>query len=126
MTNCIREPLMMTLCLAENSILFNKAILETLSCPKHVQMLINEDQKKLLLQACTTDDREAVVVPPSSAAQFELSGHSLLKRIRRLTGWNDDLPRVIYGSYMPMHGAIVFDLMTAQPAQFRMPSDNVE
>ena len=115
------EPLMLTLCLEEDSILVSKAILDALDRPRQVQMLINEEQKMLLLQSCTVDDREAVVVPPVPMQQFEMSGHSLLRRIRRLTGWADEQPRVIYGSFIPSHCAIVFDLHTAQPAQLQMP-----
>ena len=84
-------------------------------------MLINEERQMLLLQACTVDDREAVVIPPDTMMQFEMSGHSLLRRIRRLTGWADNLPRVIYGNYIPTHQAIVFDLHTAQPVELQMP-----
>ncbi len=116
-----QEPLMLTLCLEEDSILVSKAILETLEHPKQVQMLINEERKMLLLQACTVDDREAVVIPPDVMMQFEMSGHALLRRIRRLTGWSDNRPRVIYGNYIPGHHAIVFDLQTAQPAKLQIP-----
>ena len=94
----MNEPLMLTLCLEEDSILVSKAILETLEHPKQVQMLINEERQMLLLQACTVDDREAVVIPPDTMVQFEMSGHALLRRIRRLTGWTDNQPRVIYGN----------------------------
>ena len=86
-------------------------------------MLINEERQMLLLQACTVDDREAVVIPPDTLMQFEMSGHSLLKRIRRLTGWTDDKPRVIYGNFIPSHNAIVFDLHMAQLAKLQMPLD---
>ena len=119
----MNEPLMLTLCLEEDSILVSKAILETLEHPKQVQMLINEERQMLLLQACTVDDREAVVIPPATMVQFEMSGHALLRRIRRLTGWTDNQPRVIYGNYIASHQAIVFDLHTAQPAELQMPLD---
>ena len=117
------EPLMLTLCLEEDSILVSRAILETLQHPKQVQMLINEERQMLLLQACTVYGREAVVIPPDIMMQFEMSGHALLKRIRRLTGWNDDKPRVIYGNFIPSHNAIVFDLHTAQLAKLQIPLD---
>ena len=91
------EPLMLTLCLEEDSILVSKAILEALNHPRQVQMLINEERQMLLLKACTVDDREAVVIPPMLMQQFEMSGHSLLKRIRKLTGWTDNRPREICG-----------------------------
>ena len=119
----MNEPLMLTLCLEEDSILVSKAILETLEHPKQVQMLINEERQMLLLQACTVDDREAVVKPPDTMVQFEMSGHALLRRIRRLTGWTNNQPRVIYGNYIASHQAIVFDLHTAQPAELQMPLD---
>ena len=115
------EPLKLTLCLEEGSILFNKAVLDTLEHPKQVQMLINEDRQMLLVQACTVEDREAIVIPPVTKHEFEMSGHSLLKRIRRLTGWVDDQPRTVFGTYIASHNAIVFDLMTAQPADLQMP-----
>ena len=119
----MNEPLTLTLCLEEDSILVSKAILEALDHPKQVQMLINEERQMLLLQACTVDDREAVVIPPDAMMQFEMSGHSLLRRIRRLTGWMDSQPRVVYGNYIASHQAIVFDLHTARPAELRMPLD---
>ena len=119
----MKEPLMLTLCLEEDSILVSKAILEALERPKQVQMLINEERQMLLLQACTVDDREAVVIPPDTIMQFEMSGHALLRRIRKLTGWADSQPRVVYGNYIASHQAIVFDLHTAQPAELRMPPD---
>ena len=115
------EPLMLTLCLQEDSILLNSAILETRGHPRQVQMLMNEERKTLLLLPCTVDDREAVVIPAIPMQQFEMSGHALLKRIRRLTGWTDEQPRVVYGNYIGSHHAIVFDLNAAQPAQLRMP-----
>ena len=117
------EPLKLTLCLEEGSILFNKAVLETLDHPKQVHMLINEDRQMLLVQACTVDDREAIVIPAVTKSEFEMSGHSLLKRIRRLTGWTDEQPRTDFGTYIASHNAIVFDLMTAQPADLQLPPD---
>ena len=108
-------PLTLTLCLEEDSILLSEAVLEALGHPRQVQMLINQEQQMLLLQACTVDDREAIVIPPLTMEHFEMSGHFLLRRIRRLTGWTDNTPRVVYGSFIPTHCAIVFDLRTAQP-----------
>ena len=89
----------------------SRAILEALNSPKQVQVLINEERQTLLLQPCGVYDREARVVqePPMagnpyySTGDFEVSGHTLLKRIRSLTGWKDDRPRVIYGQYIQSH-----------------------
>ena len=111
--------LVMTLCPEEESILLNKTILDQLGQPRQVQLLINEEQGMLLLKACSVEDREAVVIPPLLPDQFEVSGPSLLKRLRRLTGWNDNMPRQIIGIPIPIHNAIAFDLQTAIPVQLK-------
>lgn len=120
----LHQPLMLTLCLEENSILVSKAILEVLKFPRQVQMLINEEQKMLLLQACTVEDREAVIIPPPPLSQFKISGHSLLKRIRKLTGWADNNSRIVYGQYISQHHAVVFDLLLAKPSEVFIPLDS--
>lgn len=104
------EPLAMTLCPDEESILLNRNVLEQLAQPRQVQ---------ILLKVCTVEDREAVVVPSVPHDQFEVSGASLLKRIRRLTGWTDHTPRQIMGVAIPEHHAIAFDLQTAVPVQLK-------
>ena len=104
------EPLTLTLCLEEDSILLNQAVLDTLQHPRQVQMLINEERQMLLVQACTIDDREAIVVPTTPMSQFEMSGH-----------WMDARPWVVYGTYIESHNAIVFDLNSAQPALLHAP-----
>ena len=109
----MNEPL--TLCLNDDSILVSRAVLEALDCPRQIQMMINDEQRMLLLQPCTVESREAIVVRPDAEMQFEMSGHSLLKRVRRLTGWADSAPRVVFGNYISSHHAVVFDLSTAVP-----------
>ena len=116
------EPLVMTLCPEEESILLNKAVLEQLEHPRQVQLLINEEQGMLLLKTCSIGDREAVVIPQFLSEQFEVSGASLLKRLRRLTGWTDDYPRQIQGIAIPEHHAIAFDLQTAVRVQLKPSS----
>ena len=108
-------PLVLTLCLEEESILLNENVLARLGQPQQVQILINEEQCMLLLKACSVEDREAVVVPPVPREQFEVSGQSLLRRIRRLLGWVDNHPRQVQGHAIPEHSAITFDLHNAVP-----------
>ena len=43
-------PMTLTLCLGEDSILLNEAVLEALGHPRQVQMLINDGQQMLLIQ----------------------------------------------------------------------------
>ena len=110
----MNSDIMLTLNLLEDSILLNEGILDALDWPKQVQIMINKEEKMLLLRACTIDDLQAVVVPEKHIAQFEISARSLLKSIRRLVGWEDDLPRVCLGEYLPAHQAIRFHLTEAQ------------
>ena len=124
----MQNALMLTLCLEEDSILVSKSILDVLSSPRQIQILINEEQQSLLLQPCEMYDREARVVqaPPMggnpyyNVGDFEVSGHLLLKRIRKLTGWLDDRPRVVFGTYVPKHNIIVFDLKQAQLSELQL------
>lgn len=107
-------PLMLAMCPRDDSIVLNQTILEALGHPRQVQLLINEETRMLVLRACTVDDQQAVVIPPERIEQFEISGRSLLKRIRKLTGWADDAMRILYGDYLAHHQAILFSLMDAQ------------
>lgn len=107
----------LTLNLTEDSILLNETVLKVLDYPKQVQVLINKDEKMLLLRACTIDDQQAVVLPEEHMLRYEISGRSLLKRIRQMVGWTDDRPRVCPGEYLPAHQAIRFSLADALPAE---------
>ena len=106
--------MIMTLNLADESILLNKGVLEALDWPRQIQILINREEKMLLLRACSMEDRQAVVVPEGCPAPFEISARVFLKRIRQLVGWTDKLPRFCYGEYLPAHQAVRFSLENAQ------------
>ena len=111
----MNSPIILTLNLVEDSILLNEGVLNALDWPRQVQIMINQDAKMLLLRSCTVEDKQAVVIPNEHIEQFEISGRTLLKNIRRLVGWEDDCPRMCYGEYLPSHQAIRFNLMEAEP-----------
>ena len=111
----MNTPIILTLNLLEDSIMLNEGVLDALDWPRQVQIMINKDEKMLLLRACTIDDQQAVVVPEDRTVQFEISGRSLLRKIRQMVGWDDDCPRLCYGEYLPAHQAIRFNLMEAEP-----------
>lgn len=115
----MHSDLLLTLNLMEDSILLNEGILDALDWPRQVQIMINPDEKMLLLRACTISDLQAVVMPEVHTEQFEISGRVLLKKIRRLTGWDDDRPRVCRGEYLPIHQAVRFHLTEAQPVSLK-------
>ena len=110
--------IILTLNLVDDSILLNEGILDALDWPRQVQIMINSEEKMLLLRACTIDDEQALVMPAERVSQFEISGRSLLKRIRHMVGWEDDQPRMCYGEYIPAHQAIRFNLQEAEPLEW--------
>lgn len=126
--------IILTLNLMEDSILLNEGVLDALDWPRQVQILINKEEKMLLLRACTIDDQQAVVVPEERAVQFEISGRSLLRKIKHMVGWEDDRPRMCYGEYLPTHqasfatsrivrirGKFVFSSVIRPPASAAVP-----
>lgn len=109
-------PLLLTLCLEENTILVSTAILDCLGNPRLIQMMINDEKRSLIIHPCKDGERESILIPDTLMYQFEYPGQSLLRRIRRLTKWPDTNPRAVYGTYIPQINAVVFDLMSAQIA----------
>ena len=110
----MNTPMILTLNLLEDSILLNEGVLSALDWPRQIQILINRDEKMLLLRACGIDDRQAVVMPQEHILQFEISGRTLLRRIRRMVGWDDDAPRLCCGEYLPAFQAVRFNLALAE------------
>lgn len=108
----------LTLDLADDSILLSEGLLNALDWPRQIQIMINQDEKMLLLRSCTIDDQQAVVVPGERTMQCEISGRSLLKKIRKLLRWSDDSPRVCSGVYLPAHQAVRFDLTKAKILEY--------
>ena len=120
--------LILTFCLAENTILVSKSIFEALGSPKLVRMRINDEERAMVIEACEYGDYGAIVIPEEMQFQFETPGKSLLRRIRRITGWPDDLPRAVYGTFLPALNMIHFDLMAAMYAVLTdvTPSSDIE
>ena len=108
------SPIILTLNQEEGSLLLNEGIIEALGWPRQVQVMIQPKTKQLLLRACSVEDISAVVLDPASAEPCEISGRSLMKRIRALLGWGDTMPRMCYGEQIPDLQAIRFNLEEAE------------
>ena len=103
-----RTPLLLTLNFKEDAIMLNDGILEVLERPKQVQILLNEESKMLALRPCDMDSSQAVLLPAERTLQVEIGGRSLLRRIKKMTGWKTDQPRVCIGSPVPEYKAVCF------------------
>ena len=112
----MNDSLILTLCLQENTLLISNAIIEQLGSPSLIQIRMNEADKSLLVNPCEYGVRGAVVVPGNRKYQLEMPDRSLIRRIRRITEWPDDNPRVLYGVFIPQLNAVYFSLDTAQYA----------
>ena len=112
----MNDSLILTLCLKENTLLMNNAIIEQLGSPSLIQIRMNESDKSLLVNPCEYGVRGAVVVPDNHMYQLEMPDRTLIRRIRRITEWPDDNPRVLCGVFIPRHNAVYFSLDTAQYA----------
>ncbi len=112
----MNDSLILTLCLQENTLLMNNAIIEQLGSPSLIQIRMNEADKSLLVNPCEYGVRGAVVVPGNRKYQLEMPDRSLIRRIQRITEWPDDNPRVLCGVFIPRHNAVYFSLDTAQYA----------
>lgn len=110
------DALVLTINTKENTLIVSKETLEALGHPEYVRLHIDEDKKTLLLASCTTEDRQALVVNTEHYMMYEITARNLIRRIRRLTGWEDEAPHVAFGIHLPEHNAVVFSLEAMLPA----------
>ena len=105
--------LLLTLNFHDSSMMLNDGILDALGRPRQVQILINEEAKRLLMRPCEVDSEQAVVIPAEHVMQVEIGGRSLLRKIRRIAGWDTEQPRICIGAPIPDYHAICFELEDA-------------
>ena len=103
----------LTLNFQDETIMLNEDTISALDHPGQVQIMLNEEKKMLLLRPCEMDGEQAVVLPSESVLRVEIGGRVLLKKIRRITKWNNGLPRVCIGTSYPEHRVVIFSLMDA-------------
>ena len=113
--------LLLTLNFHDSSMMLNEGILDALGRPRQVQILINEEARRLLMRPCELDSEQAVVIPAGRVMQVEIGGRSLLRKIRRIAGWETDQPRICVGAPIPEYHAICFDLEDAVAVNVQPP-----
>ena len=107
------EQLLLTMNFQDETMMINDGILNALGRPKHVQILLNDGAKRLLLRPCEMDSNQAVVIPAEHIIQVEIGARRLLKKIRKLAGWETEQPRICAGEFVDEHKAVFFDLTRA-------------
>ena len=106
-------PLLLTMDFQDESMMLNEGILDALGRPKQVQIMLNREAKRLLLMPCEVDSTQAVVMPSGHVLQAELGGRSLLKKIRKIAGWQAARARICIGEPVPEYNAVYFELENA-------------
>ena len=115
-------PLLLTMDFHDESMMLNEGILDALGRPKQVQIMLNKDSKRLLLRPCEVDSTEAVVMPSGPVLQAEVGGRSLLKKIRKIAGWQAERARICIGEVIPAYNAVCFELENA--ISVSLPDEN--
>ena len=110
--------LLLTMDFQDESMMLNEGILDALGRPKQVQILLNREAKRLLLRPCEVDSTQAVVMPSGHVLQAEVGGRSLLKKIRKLAGWQGGRGRICIGEAIPAYNAVCFELESAIAVSF--------
>ena len=105
--------LLLTLNFQDGTLMLNEEILDALGRPGQVQILLNKEAKRLLIRRCKVNSRQAVFMPAEHVVMVEIGGRSLLKKIRKLAGWETEQPRICPGECIPDYDAVCFDLSTA-------------
>ena len=106
--------MILTLNLKEGLFTLDENTLNALGRPRQVQLLINVKKEMLVLRACGTKDSQAIVLPTESVISTDISGRSLLRKIRSHMKWEDDTSRECTVRYFPMHKAVSFNLSEAR------------
>ena len=105
----------------DNTIMLNEGILEALGRPRQAQILLNEEMKRLLIRPCEVNSEQAVVIPSGHILQVEIGGRVLLRRIRRIAGWETERPRICVGTFIPDYQAVCFELDEAIAVDVKPP-----
>ena len=106
----IAKPLLLTMDFNGEAMMLNDGILDALSRPDQVQIMLNKEQKRLLIRPCGMDSSQAVVMPQGDAPQAEIGGRVLIRNIKKLAGWKEDRGRICIGEAVPEYSAVCFDL----------------
>ena len=80
----VMKEIKLSLDLKDGVFTINDGTIEALGRPRQVQLLINMQEKMLVLRACSVNDTQAVVLPKERVMSTEISGRSIMKRLRPL------------------------------------------
>lgn len=94
---------------------FNSGVIDGLSNPSYVQILLNSEEKKMAVRKCEEWERCAVEVKfMSNTRMWRINCTDFNKAIADMTGFNRDAcTRSVVGTYYPEEKTYIFDLSSA-------------
>ena len=99
----------------EQTLLLNDSIINVLGHPECIQLRLDEENGLLMIRTCEQGEEQAVIMDPGT---LEISGRSVMKKVKQLLRWNDNSPRLAYGVSLPTYNAVLFDLRDAELAVY--------
>ncbi len=109
------DELILGLDFSEQTLVLSDSIIEALGHPEYIQLCLDEEKCHLMIRACGKEETQAIVLEPGTV---EISGRSVMKKVKQLLSWSDDPPRLAYGVSLPAYNAVLFDLRDAEPAAY--------
>ena len=100
---------------AEHTLVLSDSIIEVLGHPEYIQLRLDEENCLLMVRACEQGEEQAVIMEPG---MLEISGRSVMKKVKQMLRWNNNSPRLAYGVLLPAYNAVLFDLHDAELAVY--------
>lgn len=109
----MNQQLLATFNFRDECIMLNEGVLDALGRPQQVQILIHPEKKNLLVRSCDVKSKWAIMLDPENVMQVEIGAKALLRKLRRMLGWETEQPRICKGELVLDNTAVVFRLEEA-------------
>lgn len=94
---------------------FNKTVVDTMSLPDYVVLLLDEDSKRIAIQASANPEDIPFCINKSNRVNARINNKEFARKLFKLMGWelSDGSYRVV-GTWYPDDKVYIFDLKEAE------------
>ncbi len=94
---------------------FNKTVVDTMSLPDYVVLLLDEDSKRIAIQASVNPEDIPFCINKSNRVNARINNKEFARKLFKLMGWelSDGSYRVV-GAWYPDDKVYIFDLKEAE------------
>lgn len=94
---------------------FNKTVVETMSLPNYVVLLLDEDSKRIAIQASENNEDIPFCVNKSNRVNARINNKEFARKLFKLMNWElSDGSYRVAGSWFPDEKVYIFDLKEAE------------